>query len=69
MTETWNLFSQSDIIIAVLGALGLVSVIIVLATASSNVNKREVDIRKAIDARQKMEAEEAEPEPLQVNHD
>lgn len=69
MTETWNIFSQSDIIVAILGALGLASVVIVFSTASSNVNKREVDIRSAIDARRKMELEETESEPLEVNND
>lgn len=40
--ETWNLFTNSDIILAVIGFVGLVSVGIVLNSASRKVNTREV---------------------------
>jgi hypothetical protein len=48
--ETWNLFTGSDILLGLIGAAGLLSVIVVLSTASSNVSKREVKRRQAIDA-------------------
>lgn len=68
MTETWNIFTQSDIALAIIGALGLASVIIVMSTASSKVNKREVDIRSAINAKI-AELEQDDPEQLETNHD
>lgn len=46
--ETWNLFSNSDIILAIIGFVGLTSVVIVLNSAFSNVNSREVSRRSAI---------------------
>ena len=41
MTETWNLFNGNDIIFGLLGALGFVSMVVVIFTASSRVDKRE----------------------------
>ena len=46
--ETWSLFSNSDIILAVIGFVGLVSVGIVLSTAFRKVNTREVSRRSRI---------------------
>ena len=48
--ETWNLFTGNDILLGLIGAAGFLSVIAVLSTASSNVSKREVKRRQAIDA-------------------
>jgi hypothetical protein len=39
--ETWNVFSGSDIGLALIGLAGLVSVVVVLKTAFGNVNTRE----------------------------
>lgn len=39
--ETWNLFSNSDAFYVIMGAAGLVSVIIVMRTAFANTNKFE----------------------------
>ena len=45
--ETWNIFYGSDVAIGLLGALGLLSMIVVIASASSKVGKREVVLREA----------------------
>jgi len=44
--ETWSVFSGSDIALAVLGLVGFASVAIVVSTASSRVNKREITLRQ-----------------------
>ncbi len=44
--ETWSLFTASDLALAVLGMLGLLSVGVVLRTASRNVDTRERNIRR-----------------------
>jgi hypothetical protein len=44
--ETWNLFSASDLGLALIGVAGLVSVVVVLGTAFGNVNKREINLRQ-----------------------
>lgn len=44
--DTWNLFSGSDIALAVLGLIGFASVVIVVSTASSRVNNRELTLRR-----------------------
>ena len=44
--ETWSLFSGSDIALAVLGLIGFASVVIVVSTASSRVNNRELTLRR-----------------------
>ena len=48
--ETWSVFSGSDIGLALIGLAGLVSVVVVMASATGNVGKREISRRKAIDA-------------------
>ena len=44
--QTWSLFTASDLALAVLGMLGLASVIVVFRTASGNINKREITLRQ-----------------------
>ena len=44
--DTWNLFSGSDIALAVFGLIGFASVVIVVSTASSRVNNRELTLRR-----------------------
>jgi len=44
--ETWNLFSGSDIGLALIGLAGFASVFVVLKTAFGNVAKREVTLRQ-----------------------
>lgn len=44
--ETWSVFSGSDIALAVLGLAGLASVVVVLASATGNVNSRELTLRR-----------------------
>ena len=58
--ETWNTFTSNDVIYTVFGALGLASVIIVLQSALSKVNKREIDraaIKEALLERIKQQEE------------
>jgi hypothetical protein len=51
MTETWNVFSATDIILGLLGAIGFLSVIVVIATAGKKVNTREQTLRVAAQAK------------------
>ena len=48
MIETWNIFTSSDILLGMLGALGFLCVIYAVFTASSNVDKREKGIKAAM---------------------
>ena len=43
--ETWNAFYGNEVFIGLLGAAGLLSMIAVVFTASSNVDKREQELR------------------------
>ena len=45
--ETWNLFTNNDLIIGLIGFVGVTSAIIVIASAFTKVNKREIAIKKA----------------------
>ena len=47
MTDTWSVFSGSDLFLGLLGAAGLLSMIVVVATASQRVGKREVVLSQA----------------------
>jgi hypothetical protein len=44
--ETWNLFSGSDIGLALIGLAGFASVVVVLRTAFGNTAKRELTLRQ-----------------------
>ena len=44
--STWTLFTGSDLALAVIGLIGLLSVVVVFSTASGNVAKRELSLRK-----------------------
>jgi len=44
--QTWNLFTATDLALAVVGLLGLLSVVVVLRTATRNVDTLERDLRK-----------------------
>jgi len=43
--ETWSVFSGTDIGLALIGLAGLMSVVVVLRTAFSNVNTRERNLK------------------------
>jgi hypothetical protein len=45
--ETWSVFYGNDLAIGILGAVGLLSVVAVITTASSRVDKRERILREA----------------------
>ena len=47
MTDTWSVFSGSDLFLGLLGAAGFLSMIVVVATASQRVGKREVVLSQA----------------------
>ena len=51
MTETLNVFTGSDIAIGLLGAIGFLSMIVVIVTASGRVDKREKILRAASQAK------------------
>ena len=58
MTETWNVFSATDILLGLLGAIGFMAVVVVIATAGKKVDNREQVLRVA--AKAKAAAEERE---------
>ena len=58
--ETWNLFTGSDMALAGIGFVGLVSVLIVLRSAFTKVNTRERVRRQAINTITEIVNEEAE---------
>lgn len=53
--ETWNLFNGNDIIIGLLGAAGLLSMFVVIFTASSRVDKREKILKAAREVAKQLE--------------
>ena len=55
--ETWNLFSTHDLLVAVIGIVGILSVFIVLGSASGKVNKREVTMKEFYSNLRRREAE------------
>ena len=50
MPETWSVFSVIDLTLALIGLSGLISVAVVLITASGNVNRREVSLKAKRDS-------------------
>ena len=62
--ETWNIFYGNDVAIGLLGALGFVSMIVVVSAASSKVDKRERVLREASRALKDAEAQEEIDEAL-----
>jgi len=44
---TWNQFGTSEILLACVGMVGLLSVIVVIVTANKKVNKREMILKSA----------------------
>ena len=48
---TWNLFAGNDIFLGLLGAAGFLLMIVVVFTASTRVDKREQELRKARQAK------------------
>lgn len=51
MTETWDVFTVGDIFLGLLGAIGFMAVIVVIATAGKKVNTREQALRVAAQAK------------------
>ena len=55
--ETWNLFTTHDLLVAVIGIIGILSVFIVFGSATSKVNKREVTMKEFYANLRRREAE------------
>ena len=47
MNETWNVFTGTDIFLGTLGAIGFLSMVVVIVTASGRVDKREKTLKVA----------------------
>jgi len=47
MTDTWSVFTPADLFLGLLGAVGFMSVVVVIATAGKKVNKREAVLSEA----------------------
>ena len=45
MTETWSLFSGNDLLVGIIGFVGVTSATFVLMTAFNNVDRRERSLR------------------------
>lgn len=41
MTDTWSVFTPADLFLGLLGAVGFLAVVVVIATAGKRVDKRE----------------------------
>ena len=68
--ETWNLFSSTDLVVAVLGILGISSVFVVFGTATKKVNKRELTMREFYEmVREREEKAEAKKLDDEANYD
>ena len=48
MTETWSLFTGNDLLIAVIGFIGVTSAVIVLMNAAWNVDTRERNLKNRV---------------------
>ena len=55
--DTWNLFTSNDLVVAILGILGITSVFVVFATATKKVNKREITMKEFYANLRRREAE------------
>ncbi len=55
--ETWNIFSTTDLLVAVVGIIGISTVFIVFGTATKKVNKREVTMKEFYANLRRREAE------------
>lgn len=60
MTETWNVFTAADLFLGLLGAVGFMAMVVVIATAGKKVNTRETVLREAARAKAAVAAEEEE---------
>ena len=68
--ETWNLFTSNDIVVAVLGILGIASVFVVFGTATRKVNKRELTMQEFYaQVRERKEKAEAKRLDDESNYD
>ena len=65
MTETWNVFTGTDIFLGLLGAIGFLSMIVVIVTASGRVDKREKALK--VHKLQNLEPEESVLEPSEFD--
>jgi len=59
MTDTWSVFSPTDLFLGLLGAVGFMSVVVVIATAGKKVNTREQVLSVARRELQNLEPEES----------
>lgn len=55
MTETWNVFNATDLFLGLLGAVGFMAMVVVIATASKKVDTREQVLRAAAKAKAAVE--------------
>ena len=62
--ETWNIFYGNDVVIGLLGALGFISMLVVISSASTKVDKRERVLREASRALSDAKAQEEIDEAL-----
>jgi len=62
--ETWNIFYGNDVVIGLLGALGFISMLVVIFSASAKVDKHERVLREANRALTNDEAQEEIGEAL-----
>ena len=59
MTDTWSVFTPADLFLGLLGAVGFMSVVVVIATAGKKVNTREQVLSVARRELQNLEPEES----------
>ncbi len=57
--ETWNVFYGNDLVIGLLGTLGLLSVAVVVYKATTNTTKRELAIKAKAKAKLQKKIDDA----------
>ena len=62
MNDTWSVFTTTDLFLGLLGAVGFLSMIVVIATATSRVDKRENTLRMARVLQAQAQVQEQEEE-------
>lgn len=48
MTETWSLFTNNDLLVAIIGFVGVTSAIVVMVSAATKTTNRELNLKSQI---------------------
>ena len=48
MTETWSLFTNNDLLVAIIGFVGVTSAIVVMVSAATKTTNRELNLKSQV---------------------